>query len=235
MSVVSTPESKSAVPSKQDVLRVQLDSGGQAPFTKGVPIDILRATIVPVLGQLIYTSNSYDLKPGLLESFNWDYEKEAYILRIRKGLKFHNGRKVTAEDLEFSILRGFYSSKRSFFVAFLNEIDGVEAIEGSKKFVSGKVKGIKIIDDRTLSIKLNRRNPLFLHSLATPYFSVVPIEAFTDNYEKWKDVPIGAGNYEVKSHNQGSKTLILDRVGDVTSAKKLNYTMEMSRMMPTLK
>ncbi len=221
MTVVSTSESKSATASKQDVLRVQLDSGGQVPFVKDVPVDVLRATVVPVLGQLVYTSNSYDLKPGLLESFNWDYEKEAYILRIRKGLEFHNGRKVTAKDLEFSILRGFYSNRRSFFVPFLNEIEGTEAVEGSTKFVSGKVSGIEIIDDRTLSVKLRKPNPLFLHSLASPYFSIVPIEAFTDDYEAWKDVPIGAGNYKVKAHNRDAKTLILEKVGDVTSAKEI--------------
>ena len=221
MSVTSIPESKSATPSKQDVLRVQLDSGGQIPYAKGVPVDVLRATIVPILGQLLYTSNSYDLKPGLLESFNWDYEKEAYILRIRKGLKFHNGRKVTAKDLEFSILRGFYSNRRSFFIPFLNEIEGVEAIEESAKFVSGKVKGIKIIDDLTLSIKLRKPNPLFLHSLASPYFSIVPIEAFTDDYEIWRDTPIGAGNYRVKTHSRDEKTLILEKVGDAISAKEI--------------
>ena len=221
MLVTSASENQSTAALKQDVLHVGLDSRGHVPFTKETPVDVSRATIAPILGQLIYTSNSYDLNPGLLEFFKWDYEKEAYILRVKLGLEFHNDRKVTAKDLEFSILRGFYSGKRSFFVAFLNEIEGVEAIEGSQKFVSGKVKGIKILDDRTLSIKLKRKNPLFLHSLATPHFSVVPIEAFTDDYERWKDVPIGAGSYKVKAHDQGAKTLILERVGDAASAKEI--------------
>ena len=221
MSVMSMSENHPTAASKQDVLRVKLESGGQVPFNKGTPIDTLEATIAPILGQLVYTSNSYDLEPGLLEAFKWDHEKEAYILRIKAGLKFHNGRKVTAKDLEFSILRGFYSGERSFFIAFLDGIEGIEAITGSEKFFSGKVKGIKILDERTLSIKLKRKNPLFLHSLATPYFSLVPIEAFTDNYERWKDVPIGAGSYKVKAHNQEAKTLTLSKVSEAKSAKEI--------------
>ena len=221
MSATIVSENQSTAASKQDELTVKLKTGGELPFTKGTSVDVLRATIAPILGQLLYTSNSYDLHPGLIEAFKWDYEKEAYVLQLKAGLKFHNGRKVTSEDLEFSILRGFYASKRSFFIAFLNGIEGIEAIEGSKKFVSGKVKGIKIVDDRTLSIKLKRKNPLFLHSLATPYFSLVPIEAFTDDYEQWRDVPIGAGNYKVKAHNQETKTMILEKVGDAASAKEI--------------
>ena len=221
MLVTTTPKSQSVTSSKQDVLSVHLPSKGIVPFTKGASVDAVRATTAPILGQLIYSSNSYDLEPGLLESFRWDYDKEAYILKMREGLRFHNGRQVSTKDLEFSLLRGFYSSRRSFFVAFLNEIEGVEAIIGSKKFVSGKVSGIKIIDDRTLSIKLRKPNPLFLHLLARPYFSVVPIEEFTDDYEKWKSAPIGAGNYKVRDHNQETKTMTLEKVGDTASAKEI--------------
>ena len=221
MLVTSASENQSVSELKQDVLQVRIDSRGHVPFTKETPVDAMRATIAPILGQLLYTSNSYDLTPGLLESFLWDYEESAYILKIKQALTFHNGRTVTAKDLEFSILRGFYSGKRSFFIAFLDSIEGIEAIQGNEKFVSGKVKGMKIIDNRTLSIKLKRPNPLFLHSLATPYFSIVPIEAFTHDYEYWRDIPIGAGNYKVKTHNRDAKTLTLAKVGNTQSAKEI--------------
>lgn len=224
MLATTTLESQAlATPSKKNTLHVRLDSKGQAPFSKAAPVDILYATIAPILGQLVYTSNSYDLEPGLLESFNWDYENEAYVLKVRNGLKFHNGRKVTSKDLEFSILRGFYSGRPSFFVAFLNNIEGVEAIKGDKKFVSGKVKGIKILDDQTLRVKLKKPNPSFLHSLARSYFSIVPIEALNDDYETWKSVPIGAGSYKVKSFDPNLQTMTLEKMGNIPSPKELVF------------
>ena len=180
-------------------LHVKLPFNNKLPFDKDAPVDTIYATITPILGQLIYTSNSYDLEPGLLQSFNWDFENGAYILKLKPDLKFHNGREVTSEDLEFSILRGFYSSKPSFFLAFLNNIKGIEAIKGEKKFKSGKVTGIEILDKKTIRVKLNEPNPSFLHSLARAYFSVVPIETLEADYETWKKYPVGAGAYKVEN------------------------------------
>ena len=49
----------------------------------------------------------------------------------------------------------------------------------------------------------------------------MPIEAFNDDYEEWKDVPVGAGNYKVKAHDQKSQTMLLEMVGDLASAKEI--------------
>ena len=193
-------------------VNVLLPMGKELPFSKDAPVDTIYATITPILGQLIYTSNSYDLEPGLLESFSWDFENSAYILKLKPNLTFHNGRKVTSKDLEFSLLRGFYSSRPSFFLAFLNNIKGINAIKGKKEFISGQVSGIKIIDERTIRVKLNEPNPSFLHSLARAYFSIVPIEAFSNNYETWKKYPVGAGAYKVSEFDSGNGKLILTRV-----------------------
>ena len=193
-------------------LKVRLKPADVPPFDKSASVDALYATISPVLGQLVYTTDSYDLVPGLLESFSWDYKTGAYILKLKKNLKFHNGREVTSKDLEFSLLRGFYSKKPSFFISFLNNIEGIENIKEDKKFVSGKVKGIKILDDRTVSVKLIKPNPSFLHSLARPYFSVVPQETFKSGYEMWKDVPIGAGTYKVDFFDEKNKTIRLKKL-----------------------
>ena len=212
-----------AATNKPKTLSVRLKQTNIPPFDRRSSVDTLYVTIAPILGQLVYTTSSYDLEPGLLESFNWDYKSSSYILKIKNGLTFHNGRTVTSEDLEFSLIRGFYSGKPSFFLSFLDNIEGIEVIKGDKKFVSGKVKGIKIIDSRTLSVKLIKPNPSFLHSLARSYFSVVPIESLMSDYESWKSYPVGAGNYKVKDHDKTSKILKLERVHkSYDSAKFIN-------------
>ena len=193
-------------------LRVQLKPTDIPPFDKGASVDSMYATIAPILGQLVYTTDSYDLVPGLLESLNFDYKRGAYILRLRDGLVFHNGRKVTSKDLEFSLLRGFYSKKPSFFISFLNNIEGIESIKNDKTFVSGKVKGLKLLDERTLEVRLIKPNPSFLHSIARPYFSPVPIEALQDDYETWKTYPVGAGSYIVTSFNSEKRLLKLKSI-----------------------
>ncbi|MBT4761919.1 MAG: ABC transporter substrate-binding protein [Bdellovibrionaceae bacterium] len=207
-----------AITKSKKIIRVKLPLGKEVPFSKNAPVDTIYATIAPILGQLIYTSNSYDLEAGLLRSFNWDFENSAYILKLKSGLKFHNGRAVTSKDLEFSITRGFYSSKPSFFLAFLNNIQGINAIKGKKVFVSGKVSGIKIIDEQTISVKLNEPNPSFLHSLARSYFSVVPIEALEPDYETWKIFPVGAGAYKVVKFSAKNDEITLVNVNKIDSS-----------------
>jgi ABC-type transport system substrate-binding protein len=201
------------------ILRVKLNTQGITPFSSKASVDALYASIAPVLGQLVYTSNSYDLEPGLLQSFKWDYKTKSFLLKLKKGLTFHNGRAATAKDLEFSLLRGFYSSRPSFFTAFLNNIEGIEAIKGQKNFQTGQVSGVQFVDELTLRVKLLRPNPSFLHSLARSYFSLVPIEELKADYETWKTYPIGAGEYKVKSLNQSDKMMTLESTSD--SSKKL--------------
>ena len=194
-------------------LHIRLPYIDELPFSKDAPIDTISAVITPILGQLVYTSNTFNLKPGLLESFHWDFKKSSYILKLKPNLKFHNGREVTSKDLEFSLLRGFYSSKQSFFLAFLNNIQGVESIKGKKKFKSGQVSGLSILDKRTLQLKLKKPNPLFIHSLTSAYFSVVPMESFkVGDYETWKSYPIGAGAYKVSQFKPNEGILTLQKV-----------------------
>jgi ABC-type transport system substrate-binding protein len=138
------------------------------------------------------------LLPGLLDKFEYNFKTLTYVLRLRPNLKFQNGRDVHAKDLEFSLLRGFFSQRSSFYSVYLNNIDGLSEIEGKNlKYKSGLVSGIKIKDDRTVEVKLSHPNPSFLHALTNPFFSLVPQEALNKDLLSWKTIPIGAGPYRV--------------------------------------
>ena len=197
---------------KEKMLIVRLDTKGLAPFSKKAPVQELYSSLYPILDQLLYVNENYDLGAGLLQSFRWDHRKKSYVLKLRKGLRFHNGRAVTAKDLEFSILRGLLTPKRSYFSAFFNNIEGVEKLGVINKFKSGIVSGVKIVGDDEVEIKIKKPNPSFLHSLARPTFSLVPIEELNDSdYEVWKKWPIGAGGYRVHNMND-TKNMILKKI-----------------------
>ena len=217
--MLALKDNSHAVDNSKKTLHIKLPSIELPPFSKEVSVSTINTTIAPILGQLFYIADSFNLKAGLIEQSHWSFKDNSYVLKLKPNLRFHNGREVTSKDLEFSLLRGFYSSKRSFFLAFLNNIQGVESITGKKEFKSGQVKGISILDKRTLKLKLNNPNPFFLHSLARAYFSLVPIEALKkDDYETWKSYPIGAGDYKVSQFNPTVGTLILEKVRELESS-----------------
>ena len=90
-----------------------------------------------ILGQLIESVDGFRIKPKLLDNFYYDIKTDKYVLKLKEGLKFHNGREVTSKDLEFTLLRGFYSSDKSFFHTYLGNIKGVRKIKKGDLFKSG--------------------------------------------------------------------------------------------------
>lgn len=177
--------------------KILLSTGGGSPYAENTSGDVLSTFNAAVLGQLVVTDETFNLHPGLLESFQFDFKSSKYILKLGPHLAFHNGRMATSADLEFSLLRGFFSQNRSFYNIYLNNIAGTEAIKPGQKFKSGSVSGVEIVDDLTVSVLLKVPNPSFLHSLSQPFFSLVPIEEMKGDYLNWKSVPIGAGPYRV--------------------------------------
>ena len=162
-----------------------------------------------VRGQLLTRTKGFKLNPSLIEEYKFDFESKAYILNLREGLTFHNGRKATAADLEFSLVRGFFSPRSNFFKARFGNIKGVKNIKPGTKYESGLVTGIKILDERTLSVELDEPNPSFFQNLNSPYYSLIPIEALKDDYLSWKDTPVGVGDYRVEKEENGLTLLTL--------------------------
>ena len=194
-------------------LVVKMDTNGVPPYSKEAPVTYLYSSLYPVLGQLLYVNKDYDLDSGLLKSFNWDHRTNCYRLKLKEGLHFHNGRKATAVDLEFSILRSFFTSKRSYSWAFFNSIKGIGDIQEISRFKSGLVSGVRITGHDELEITLKSPNPSFLHSLARPMFSLVPEEELEESdYEVWKKWPIGVGNYKISKVDQKKQYFTLEKI-----------------------
>lgn len=193
-------------------LHVLLGSTGQAPYEETAPATILETFNSAVLGQLFWRDASFELKPGLIKDWRWDYQNNAYELTLRHDVYFHNGRHATAEDLEFSILRGFFTKYRSFYKLFLNNIDGLEEAENHKYFKSGAVRGVKITGPYTVQIKPKIPNPTFLYNFAFAYFSLVAKEALKPDYIHWKKAPVGAGPYKIVGQDLALGKFFLEKV-----------------------
>jgi ABC-type transport system substrate-binding protein len=179
-----------------------------------------------VLGRLVTVNDAYQIEPSLLKTWRWDYKNNAYILELRHDLVFHNGRKVSSKDLEFGIARHFLSTKSGYDKIGLKNIVGSTVHQDSKKYFSGIVKGISILDDYTISISLTAPNPVFFYALSHPSMSPVPIEEIESDYVTWKNLPVGCGAFKVTSKTSSgyllqsthSKSVIISLVSGNTPA-----------------
>ncbi len=125
------------------------------------------------------------MAPCLAESCTMSSDGLSYALSLRKGVKFHNGEPLTAEDVKFSLER--YRGAAS-------------------KSLKDRVAGVDIHDPHRLTIRLNDPWPDFLtfYAGASGAGWIVPkkyVEQVGD--EGFKKAPIGAGPYKFVSFTPG--------------------------------
>ena len=125
------------------------------------------------------------MAPCLAESCTMSADGLNYALTLRKGVKFHNGDELTAEDVKFSLER--YRGAAS-------------------KSLKDRVAGVDIHDPHRLTIRLKEPWPDFLtfYAGASGAGWIVPkkyLEQVGD--EGFKKAPVGAGPYKFVSFTPG--------------------------------
>ena len=137
------------------------------------------------------------IQPNLAES--WDVSKDGkiYTFRLRKGVKFHNGQEVTAEDAKFAI---DYTLNPKNGATGLNDLSQVE--------------GAKAVDRYTLKVYLKKPNPAFtilLTSIRT--FSVIPKGSLEEGVRRPPKFPPGTGPFKFVEWKPGRR-IVIDRFDD---------------------
>ena len=88
--------------------------------------NMLRGT---VMEQLVTLKADGSIAPELCESYDVSDDNSAFTFHLRKGVKFHNGDPVTAEDVIYSINRCAGNSGDSALVSALSAIQDLKATD----------------------------------------------------------------------------------------------------------
>jgi ABC-type transport system substrate-binding protein len=159
---------------------------------------------------------SYDqnarLFPDLAEDFpEISPDGLTYIIHLRQGVTFHNGRELTADDVKFTLERVLWPETASWGVEPLLNISGADAvISGESKALTGVV----VLDPYTLQITLNRPLAAFTALLSMSPFSIVPRDEVIEAGEAWgNDAVIGTGPFKLAEWTPGEH-MRLTRHGD---------------------
>ncbi|MGA0563750.1 ABC transporter substrate-binding protein [Ancylobacter sp. VNQ12] len=149
-----------------------------------------------------YTPGTPDLVPSLAESFTVSPDGQTYTFKLRKGVKFSNGREVVPADVKYSIERAVDPKTQGPGAGFFGAIAGFDDFSAGK---ADGLAGIETPDANTVVFKLSRPDATFLHVLAINFASVVPKEAVEAAAGDFGKKPVGSGTFVLKDWVIGQK------------------------------
>jgi peptide/nickel transport system substrate-binding protein len=164
--------------------------GGKQTLKIGIPADVV--TLDPQMATDLYSGMAYaqmfepivqrDFKgepaPALASKWQVAEDKVTWTFTIRTGVKFHNGKEMSMEDVKFSVDR---------------MLDPQAASPRQAQFAAA-IASVAVAGD-TLTIKLKQPNAAFLSLMANCY--VVPKEVVTSlGKDGFAKAPVGTGPYK---------------------------------------
>ncbi len=135
--------------------------------------------------------------PSLAESWK-RIDDRTLELKLRKGVKFHNGDEFTAEDVAWT-----FSDERFF---------GENPIVGHKRARGywALFDRVEIIDPYTIRIISKDTDPLAVNRLSLPQFQIINKRAFQEakSFEEWSNKPVGTGPFKIERFASGDQLVL---------------------------
>lgn len=132
-----------------------------------------------------------------------DYRRWTY--RLRAGVRFDDGRPVTAEDVAYGVSRGFSRAALPGGPTWLHELldDPADPCGGpfGPAGTRRRPAGVEVLGERTVRFSLRRPCPDFDHLVAQP--AAVPVPAERDTGPDYELAPASCGPYRVERHVPG--------------------------------
>lgn len=181
---------------------------------------------------------SKEIVPSLAEKWDISEDGKTYTFYLKKGVKFHNGEELKADDVLFTIERMMDPKEAAVNTSQFEKISGaLDKLNGN----ADSVKGVKVIDDYTVEITLDEPFPPFLASLTGAPASIYNRKAVEEGKDKFGFDPeytVGTGYMKFKDWSQDKEINLVkndDYFGDKANIDGVKYLMNIdsstSKMM----
>ncbi len=174
-----------------------------------IPLKFSPITLDPAFIEDDYgISVSYQLFDGLVQfgpylsilpalAKNWEVEGEGKIIKfyLRTDAHFHHGKRVSTEDVVFSISRLIKLEPAPSILPHLLKIKGAQEFRDGN---SSTIAGLVIIDDNQFEIHLLEPYAPLLSALAMYQAAIVPKDATSQLQSDFGKAPIGSGPFKFR-------------------------------------
>ena len=156
--------------------------------------------ILEVFGGLLTIDPELAIVPDIAEAWEVDADGMGYTFRLNPAAAFHDGRRVTSADVQWSLERAADPATEAPAVdTFLGDIVGAkDKLNGEADSISG----VNVIDDHTLRIDIDGPKAYFLSKMTYPSSFVVD-QANVESGRDWVTAPNGTGPFMLTEYEPG--------------------------------
>ncbi|MFW5986222.1 MAG: ABC transporter substrate-binding protein [Halanaerobiales bacterium] len=150
-----------------------------------------------------FDDETSEIKPDIAESWDVSEDGKEYTFYLREDITFHNGDKLTAEDVKFSLERMLDPEQASTVAN-----PGLLGVEEYQEGEADHISGLEIIDDYTVKMTLKELDVGFLQNLANEKMGILPKDHVEQAGSDFSMNPVGSGPFKFVEIMQGEKVVV---------------------------
>ena len=160
-----------------------------------------------IFSPLIDITYDFRIQNNLAKEFS-RINDTTYIAKLKDNIYWHDGEKLTAEDVVFTINNLKKNNINSIYKDNVKEI-----------------KEIQKIDDYTIKIILNRKVHFFEYMMCFP---ILASHAYDENFNSKTKVPIGTGKFKITKIEEENIVIEKSSAENESNIKKINLILKES-------
>ncbi len=205
------PGAAMMVPIRGGIVPIQTTSAPEPVYILGSgTLGGVNQALAGMVNQLVEfdpeTADVLDLRPDLAESWTISSDGRTYTLKIRQGVRFHNGDPLTMDDILFSYTSQMSPSDSEFELVK----EATKGVAGNlarraADFIDDWSRDVTALDENTLVFRLNRPGPHFLTVMGQNHLHVLQ-KKFVEEGKLHKfanpETLNGTGPYQLGNYNR---------------------------------